>query len=42
VNRKELWTLVPLALLSLVVGIYPKIVIDYFEPTMQRILAPFL
>jgi NADH-quinone oxidoreductase subunit M len=41
-NRKELWTLIPLAVLSLAVGIYPKIVIDYFEPTMQRILAPFL
>jgi NADH-quinone oxidoreductase subunit M len=41
-SRKELWTLIPLAALSIVVGVYPKIVIDYFEPTFQRILAPFL
>ena len=41
-TRKELWTLIPLAALSILVGVYPKIVIDYFEPTFERILAPFL
>jgi NADH-quinone oxidoreductase subunit M len=41
-SRKELWTLIPLAVLTLAIGIYPKLVIDYFEPTFERILAPFL
>jgi hypothetical protein len=41
-NKKELITILPLAALTILVGVYPKIVFDYVEPTFQRILAPFL
>jgi NADH-quinone oxidoreductase subunit M len=41
-NRAELLCLVPLAVLTLVVGIYPKIVIEFVQPSFERILAPFL
>ena len=40
--KKELWTLIPLAVLTLVMGVYPKLVFDYVAPTFERILAPFL
>ncbi|MCC6703673.1 MAG: NADH-quinone oxidoreductase subunit M [Thermomicrobiales bacterium] len=41
-TKKELWTLIPLAVLTLAVGVYPKMVFDYVAPTFERILAPFL
>jgi NADH-quinone oxidoreductase subunit M len=41
-SKKELATLIPLAILSLVIGVYPKLVFDYVAPTFERILAPFL
>ena len=41
-SKKELLTLIPLAILTLVVGVYPKLVFDYVAPTFERILAPFL
>ena len=41
-NRVELLCLVPLAALSLLVGVYPKIVIEFVQPSFERILAPFL
>jgi len=41
-NRVELLCLVPLAVLSLLVGVYPRIVIEFVQPSFERILAPFL
>jgi NADH-quinone oxidoreductase subunit M len=41
-SKKELATLIPLAILTLVIGVYPKLVFDYVAPTFERILAPFL
>jgi hypothetical protein len=42
VTRKELITLLPLAALTIILGVYPKPVIDIMEPALQRIIAPFL
>jgi NADH:ubiquinone oxidoreductase subunit 4 (subunit M) len=41
-TRKELGVLVPLAVLSLAMGVYPKFVFDIVQPSFERILAPFL
>jgi len=38
----ELSTLVPLAILTIVFGVYPKFYFDIVGPTFERILAPFL
>jgi len=41
-TRKEALTLFPLAVLTIVFGVYPKPVFDIVEPSFQRILAPFI
>ncbi|MFA7000733.1 MAG: NADH-quinone oxidoreductase subunit M, partial [Candidatus Omnitrophota bacterium] len=41
INLREILTLVPLALLILAVGIYPKIVLDYMTPAVQSMAALF-
>lgn len=41
-TRKELGVLIPLAVLTLVMGVYPKLVFDIVQPSFDRILAPFL
>jgi NADH-quinone oxidoreductase subunit M len=41
-TRKELGVLVPLAVLTLAMGVYPKFVFDIVQPSFERILAPFL
>lgn len=40
-TRKELLTLIPLAVLTVFFGVYPSPVLDIVEPSFQRILAPF-
>jgi NADH-quinone oxidoreductase subunit M len=37
-TRKELLTLLPLAILTIVTGVYPKPIFDIVEPSFQRIL----
>ena len=39
INRRELFTLVPLMILILLVGIYPKIALQYFTPTLQALVG---
>jgi NADH-quinone oxidoreductase subunit M len=41
-TRKELGVLIPLAVLTLAMGVYPRFVFDIVEPSFDRILAPFL
>jgi NADH-quinone oxidoreductase subunit M len=41
-NRRELLTLVPLAALTLILGVYPDLVFDFVEPSFERIMDPFL
>jgi NADH-quinone oxidoreductase subunit M len=41
-TRKEILTLFPLAVATIVFGVYPKPVFDIVEPSFQRILAPFI
>lgn len=41
-TRKEMLTLLPLAALTIVFGVYPKPVFDIMEPSLQRILEPFI
>jgi hypothetical protein len=41
-TRKEALTLFPLAVATIVFGIYPKPLFDIMEPSLQRILAPFI
>ncbi|MEZ4506230.1 MAG: NADH-quinone oxidoreductase subunit M [Thermomicrobiales bacterium] len=41
-TRKELITLVPLAVLTIVLGIYPNPVFDIVGPSFERIMDPFL
>jgi NADH-quinone oxidoreductase subunit M len=38
INAREIFTLVPLMILILVIGIYPKMILDYMEPTLQALL----
>jgi NADH-quinone oxidoreductase subunit M len=42
VTRKELLTLVPLAALTIFFGVYPKPIFTIVQPSLERILAPFL
>jgi hypothetical protein len=41
-TRIELATLLPLAVLTIIFGVYPKPIFDIVEPTFERILLPFL
>ncbi|MDQ3780364.1 MAG: NADH-quinone oxidoreductase subunit M [Chloroflexota bacterium] len=41
-TKKEVITLAPLAILTIVTGVYPSPIFDIVEPTFERILAPFL
>jgi NADH-quinone oxidoreductase subunit M len=41
-NKKELGVMIPLAILTLAMGVYPKFVFDIVQPSFERILAPFL
>ncbi len=41
-TRKELITLVPLAVLTIVLGVYPNPVFDIVGPSFERIMDPFL
>ena len=41
-TRKEWLTLVPLAILTIVLGVYPDIVFNIVEPSFERIMDPFL
>jgi NADH-quinone oxidoreductase subunit M len=41
-TRKEALTLFPLAVATIVFGVYPKPLFDIVEPSFQRILAPFI
>jgi NADH-quinone oxidoreductase subunit M len=40
-NVKELWTLVPLLILTIALGVYPGWAMDYMQATFELILAPF-
>jgi NADH-quinone oxidoreductase subunit M len=42
ITFKEGLTLVPLALLTIFFGVYPKPIFDIVQPTFERIIAPFL
>jgi NADH-quinone oxidoreductase subunit M len=41
-NRLELWCLLPLAVLTIVFGVYPKPILDIAGPAFERILLPFM
>lgn len=41
-SRRELITLVPLAVLTIVLGVYPNPVFDIVGPSFQRIMDPFM
>ena len=41
-TRRELVTLVPLAVLTIALGVYPDPVFDIVEPSFERIMDPFL
>ena len=41
-NTRELITLVPLAILTIVLGIYPNPIFDIVGPSFERIMDPFL
>ena len=41
-TRKELITLVPLAVLTIVLGVYPNPVFDIVGPSFERIMDPFM
>ena len=40
-TKKEALTLFPLAVLTIVTGVYPRPIFDIVEPAFERILAPF-
>ena len=40
-NTNELLTLVPLLILTIVLGVYPGPVMDYMQATLEAILVPF-
>jgi NADH-quinone oxidoreductase subunit M len=41
-NNKELIALVPLAVLTIVLGVYPDLVFNIVEPSFERIMDPFM
>ena len=41
INRREIFTLAPLMVPILVIGIYPKIILNYLAPTLKALLAKF-
>ena len=41
-TRIELWRLLPLAVLTIVFGVYPKPILDIVGPAFERILLPFM
>ncbi|MCO5223241.1 MAG: NADH-quinone oxidoreductase subunit M [Thermomicrobiales bacterium] len=41
-NRRELLALIPLAVLTIVMGVYPNPVFDIVGPSFERIMDPFL
>ena len=41
-TKKEALTLFPLAVATIVFGVYPKPIFDIAEPAFERILRPFL
>jgi NADH:ubiquinone oxidoreductase subunit 4 (subunit M) len=41
-NKVELWAMLPLAVLTIVFGVYPKPIFDIVGPTFERILLPFM
>jgi NADH-quinone oxidoreductase subunit M len=42
ITLKEGLTLFPLAVLTVVVGVYPGPILDLIKPAVDRILAPFM
>lgn len=38
INAREIFTLVPLMILVLGIGLYPKIILNYMEPTLKALL----
>jgi len=42
VTRREVLTLAPLVVLTVFFGVYPKPVFDILQPSLERILAPFM
>ncbi|MEX1158620.1 MAG: hypothetical protein WEC79_06805, partial [Thermomicrobiales bacterium] len=40
-NTNELFTLVPLLILTILLGVYPGPVMDYMQATLEAILVPF-
>jgi NADH-quinone oxidoreductase subunit M len=41
-RRPELWSLLPLVVLTIVFGVYPKPILDLVGPAFERILLPFM
>ncbi|MBX3070403.1 MAG: NADH-quinone oxidoreductase subunit M [Thermomicrobiales bacterium] len=41
-NRRELLALVPLAALTIILGVYPDLIFNIVEPSFERIMDPFL
>ncbi len=41
INAREVFTLVPLMILIIVVGIYPRVILHYMIPTLQGLLLSF-
>jgi NADH-quinone oxidoreductase subunit M len=41
-TRVEFWTLFPLAVLTIIFGVYPKPILDICGPAFERILLPFM
>ena len=39
INGREIFTLVPLMVLILAIGVYPKFILDYLTPTLNALLA---
>ena len=42
VTRREVLTLAPLVVLTVFFGVYPKPIFDILQPSLERILAPFM
>jgi NADH-quinone oxidoreductase subunit M len=38
----EAWTMIPLVALTIFFGVYPKPIFDILQPSLERIIAPFL
>ena len=41
-NRREVCTLVPLMVLTIVLGVYPNPIFDIVGPSFERIMDPFM